>query len=477
MRLQEEDELYYDRQQQCCDCCGVAFGVMQRGGSSRVPTTSVEGSMNEDYLKEVALVASENPEKPLAWGWPYQEYKQKLSLLVERRIAHGKKKSEFSYLNLKSRSISIDESKQLWTSGRYARNGQSTEMKPKSAHQLRRMNFGLKQKGGYYNYHTRTLIDPSNNIEENEYSHFISKPPPEENAMSLTPSCSAHKLKMNETALFHTYPKRGIGTKLNQWGCNPSLTVILTRFDDDGNVQAMATINELGEYEFATITSSFQNHHGSIIIDDERYTIAKGESVVPLSVTSPASEDMIDETGRLIGKGLAQAHAVIFEHFGHESCPISEWNFYAMAHGIVDDSANTMDAWVETSYVIHHMTEYDEKVALVSDSEAAGVWRSIDIMPFKNPPKSQHATSHNKSIISHSPGWKYDPFVEFEIWHADHSFVAAMACDFVKDHYHFDSKGSHGFGHSKPRTKRTIMRRRPDALQMIEEDLNSKLFT
>mmetsp|Transcript_12117 Transcript_12117/g.18696 ORF Transcript_12117/g.18696 Transcript_12117/m.18696 type:complete len:92 (+) Transcript_12117:37-312(+) len=66
--LLPSEESYCDRQQQqcCCSCCGFACGVVMhhngRGisSSNRVPTeetTTVGCSMNDNYLKEVVIVA------------------------------------------------------------------------------------------------------------------------------------------------------------------------------------------------------------------------------------------------------------------------------------------------------------------------------------------------------------------------------------------------------------------------------------
>ena len=84
----------------------------------------------------------------------------------------------------------------------------------------------------------------------------------------------------------------------------------------------------------------------------------------------------------------------------------------------------------------------------------------IDILIFLQVrPKGSTAAAGSKErgvqfVVADVPvKEKFDPHTEFEIWHADHAFMAALASSFVRHQYTFDGPvgGNSGFGKSKLR--------------------------
>ena len=138
-----------------------------------------------------------------------------------------------------------------------------------------------------------------------------------------------------------------------------------------------------------------------------------------------------------------------------------------LSKGIVDDTSNTCHRWVETSYVIHHITGNEDPKVLehLEDSKVNpkranvgdGVWRSIELNP-ENGTKVQSQVvvgeddgENQKIWVEHDESSQtYNPAKEFEFWHGDHAFVAARICEYVSSNYRFEEKGEFGFGVSEP---------------------------
>mmetsp|Transcript_9802 Transcript_9802/g.11192 ORF Transcript_9802/g.11192 Transcript_9802/m.11192 type:complete len:80 (+) Transcript_9802:217-456(+) len=66
-------------------------------------------------------------------------------------------------------------------------------------------------------------------------------------------------------------------------------------------------------------------------------------------------------------------------------------------------------------------------------------------IPYCGTSSNNHVEDNNSNLYD----WKYNPYIEYEVWYADHSFVAAMVCDFIKEHYAYKRRGYYGFGVSK----------------------------
>lgn len=107
-----------------------------------------------------------------------------------------------------------------------------------------------------------------------------------------------------------------------------------------------------------------------------------------------------------------------------------------------------------------NITGYEgkDKLSLLENSNpppgldaGLNIWRSIESAP-KELHTSQHASLDKPGKIQHKMipvKQPYDPYVEYELWHGDHSFMAAMVADFVKMHYTFKGPSEFGFGKSQ----------------------------
>ena len=158
---------------------------------------------------------------------------------------------------------------------------------------------------------------------------------------------------------------------------------------------------------------------------------------------------------------------------------IDSWDFYKISEGIVDDPSNTSQAWVETSYNVHHVTGCESKDELKFLTNANvnkkrqnvgfGVWRNIDTNPVEkdnvwsqfyvenetNGKEADNKEDYANVFVKHDvKSATYDPFVEFDLWHGEQSFVASMVCDYVKSNYEFQGPVDENspFGKSKART-------------------------
>ena len=72
---------------------------------------------------------------------------------------------------------------------------------------------------------------------------------------------------------------------------------------------------------------------------------------------------------------------------------LKNWNFYMMTKGMVDDTANTRENWVETAYVIHHIQglesenlDHFEKAGAPIETPQVGfsLWKNVDLNHAEN---------------------------------------------------------------------------------------------
>merc|ERR1712232_992437 len=108
-----------------------------------------------------------------------------------------------------------------------------------------------------------------------------------------------------------------------------------------------------------------------------------------------------------------------------------------------DDVSNTSQAWVETSYNVHHVmgTESEEELEKLTNAKVNkkrrnvgfGVWRSIDTDPrdagnVYSQLYVERGDEEFESVMAKhdEESTKFDPFAEFDLWHGEHAFVASM---------------------------------------------------
>eukprot|EP00928_Gymnodinium_smaydae_P042518 TRINITY_DN2860_c2_g2_i1.p1 TRINITY_DN2860_c2_g2~~TRINITY_DN2860_c2_g2_i1.p1 ORF type:complete len:728 (+),score=59.06 TRINITY_DN2860_c2_g2_i1:98-2185(+) len=142
---------------------------------------------------------------------------------------------------------------------------------------------------------------------------------------------------------------------------------------------------------------------------------------------------------------------------------LHSWKFYKLRAGIVDDQAGTNEAWVETAYVWHHIQgNSDEELELFNIGSpepgtpqvGAYVWRNID-MRTKMPPNQGERRTTQRALSPGKPtsgnllteatyGYEeidveapYDPYVEYDLWHGDHSLGARDVYNAVMEHFEF----------------------------------------
>ena len=429
------------------------------------------------YLKDVHIENVSLPQdcfrvvwplEPVPWGFAGAAYKKSIDALT--RV---KGQDYFSYWNARAQQrvlpILLDVAsgrshRQIWTSKPYARNGKSTCTSAVSYEALLDMNFGVKQNGPfcYESAHSKLPF-------------FSFKPCLEAEALSVSHQSSLadnslHGMaKMDCCVNANGLRKLGKGPKFHKMGANACLNSIVTSYDRDGNVRMMAMVrpkkadSDGGDYQMSA---------GCIFFSEERCfngIVIPAMSPTPWFVTH--GPENCDETGQLKGKGLAYARAAIYEKlwYGRKEFEdiLDTWSFHKIGEGIVDDASNTSQAWVETSYNVHHITGDEEYLPLLEGSlvnakrknTGDGVWRCIDKNPAAQPVWSQFAEEDadgvfSKRWVQHEPAWFYDPHVEFEFWHGDHSFVASMICDYVKMHYAYTGpvlSSSSMFGRSAPK--------------------------
>ncbi|MFK7826341.1 MAG: hypothetical protein AB8G05_19495 [Oligoflexales bacterium] len=288
-------------------------------------------------------------------------------------------------------------------------------------------------------------------------------------------SNSYYGMKSNESMKNQEDKKLGKGTKFFNWGCNACLNAIVTRFDKNGNVQMMAmkrpqnADSDGGEYQMSAGCLFFGGKGHDLEIDGKKYEV-KGPTQFQLT---SGKENLDEKTGELLGRGKAYAVAAILEKLWTKNPEtkklIQSWDFYKLFAGIVDDTSNTCDSWVETGYVVHHITgsESTEEFKLFENSHVnperknvgEGVWRSIDKDPVGEVYSQIAVEEFDHDLaeakfktywVKHSENARaFNPYVEFEFWHGDHSFVAARIADYIKANYKFTGEAEFGFGKSE----------------------------
>lgn len=407
----------------------------------------------------------------IPWGFPGPEYKKSISFLVD--IDAIKK---FSYQNIINTRrfleplISSDQKynhKQIWSSQEYIRPSNGRSIPNLTASELTEMDFGLKQKCPFYIEEKGVFKDMIS-----DKASWTSSPNDKftDEEMDNLKENSYHQIISNTCMQANGILKTGKSTKFFNKGCNACINAIITRFDNDGNVQMMAMIRPSNA---DSDPSEYQMSAGCIFFQEDLsiggFEIKKGSTPYLLTSNNIDEPPNIDEdTSQLQNKALAYARAAVYEKLWHSDelkAEIEKWDFYKMAAGIVDDTANTSQSWVETSYVIHHIMGTESNLSLFENSfinpnrknVGDAVWRSIDSQPTKYPVKSQISVeipnplvpgdfSFQKEEVEHVHDWKYDPFKEWENWHGDHSFIANMLCGYVKSFYKYERPGEYGFG-------------------------------
>ncbi len=411
------------------------------------------------------------------WGWPNLEHKESFSPIAEKnghyiftydKLMKGKRALEPNAID---KVTGRRYHTQLYASLPYRPEGTSTCVKRLSQQDLIKMDFGIKQKGPMYftNDKGEACYTVADHVEGKEaFDKKISK----ETAETLSKN-SMHGMVANATAITfkstqkpRTY-KSGLGPKFYNRGANACINAIVTRYDRHGNVQIMAMLRPKTA---DSDPGDFQMSAGCIFFaEDMTFNGRKIDKMTstPYGVT----QDIDPATGQLRGKGLAYARAAIYSKLWHGEnyIPlIDQWNFDKVLEGVVDDVSNTSQAWVETSYNVHHVTGYesDEELAMLSNAKVNkeranvgfGVWRNID--PNPRDPDNVHSqiyvedagdfkcqTAKHDGVAK-----KFDPFAEFDLWHGEHSFVASLISEYVKARYKFEKPaGSTPFGKCRRR--------------------------
>lgn len=407
------------------------------------------------------------------WGWPEASFKESISLL--KRNSEGEYEVTYENISKANRYLkpnAIDEKTnlpyhiQIYSSEPYISSPKDPDaltcVQKKTLKELNNMDFGIKQKGPMY----------YNSDNEKKYTlqaHLKDKGPLGVKDLEEVKKLSVHGLGTNTTAVNEAgVAKVGKGPKFYNRGNNGCINAIITRYDAYGNVQMMAMIRPQGA---DSDPGDFQMSAGCIFFAEEMtfngVTIPR-MSPTPFLVTS--EEDNVKKSGALTGKGLAYARAAVYSKLFHGDEfkeMLDTWEFDKIAMGLVDDTSNTTESWVETSYNVHHITGYEtaEELSKLSFAKVNkqranvgfGVWRSIDPQPAD--PSNVYSQfyvedgdDYNVEEVKHKgSAVKYDAFAEFDLWHGDHSFVAKMVADYVKDKYEFIEAVGNGstFGTSK----------------------------
>ncbi len=406
------------------------------------------------------------------WGWPGQSHKQFISPYKYITTDDGNEKITFSYDDIQKHGYVLQPNgkdlksgspihTQIYLSRPYNsltkdREGSVLVKKP-TADELEEMDFGLKQKGPLY--YTSDNQDgtgriPYYTLEEHlEGQERISNENDEEDVDTLKQH-SKHQMVINKTCVnMNGKRKLGLGPKFYNRGSNACINAIVTRYDRYGNVQMMAMVrpknadSDAGDYQMSA---------GCIFFGQDLQFNGcniEGKTSTPYGITD--GETNINEFGALQGRGLAYARGAVYTKLWHGEeykKIIDTWDFNKIAEGIVDDVSNTSEAWVETSYNVHHImgTESNDELDMLSNAKVNakhrnvgnGVWRSID----RNPYDPEHVYSQvyeegsdEPMLVKHEgTAVKFDPFVEFDLWHGDHSFVAALVSDYIKERYQFE---------------------------------------
>lgn len=436
------------------------------------------------------------------WGWPEMKHKESNSPLVyDKQIQTHKDKQNtsngysFSYnrviaakrglkSNATDEKTGIPYHTQLYMSRPYMSSKKvtptSTCMKKVTAAELENTNFGIKQKGPMYftNKEGQAWYTLEDHVEGKEVFQEATDSDTEIQTLKQN---SLHKTALNPTVStsksiissprgsnYNSIKvKGGLGPKFFNRGSNACINAIVTRYDRYGNVQMMAMIrpesadSDPGDYQMSA---------GCIFFGEElvfnNVTIPKFTST-PYCITS-GDENVDARTGQIQGRGLAYARAAIYSKLWHGEefkDLIDTWNFDKVGEGIVDDVSNTSQAWVETSYNVHHVTGMESqeelnklvnaKVNKERKNVGFGVWRSIDTNPHDEDnvysqfyvEKKDGSEGFENVMAKHDKGAaKFDPFVEFDLWHGEHSFVARTICDYVKSRYAFQGPANEDGG-------------------------------
>ncbi len=417
--------------------------------------------------KQVDWKTEQNIEEP--WGWPNLELKESFSPISEKdggyiftydKLVNGKRTLEPNAID---KTTGRPYHTQLYASLPYRPEGTSTCVKRLSKEDLIEMDFGIKQKGPMYycNGKGEACYTLNDHVEgKGAFDKNMSA----ETAETLSQN-SMHGMTTNATATTFTANKGhkcGLGPKFYNRGANSCINAIVTRYDRHGNVQIMAMLrpktadSDPGDYQMSA---------GCIFFAEDMEF--NGRKIAKMTPTPyKVTKDFDPKTGQLRGQGLAYARAAIYSKLWHGENYISildQWNFDKVAEGIVDDVSNTSQAWVETSYNVHHITGYESKEELdmlenakVNKKRANvgfGVWRSIDLDP-RDPDNVQSqlyvedADDFKCQTAKHQGlATKFDPFVEFDLWHGEHAFVASLISEYVKARYEFEGPaGSTPFG-------------------------------
>jgi hypothetical protein len=382
------------------------------------------------------------PLEKFPWGCQDKEYKKQMSLLKTEKVDGGDK-IYFTYEKvLPSRIPSQDDLSKLWTSVPFDRN--KNTLLALTEEELQ--NFpGLKQ---HIPHDDDSKIDQDYKDSENAENSY-------------------HRMSINR----NISTKTGNGPKFLVDGCNACVNAIVTRFDKHGNLQIMAmqrpenAVSDAGEYQLSAGCLFFGGDGHKIIVDDEEYVV-KGS--VKYNLTE--GTENVDNDGKLKGTAKAHAIAAILEKlWTHDTSKdiIDKFDFHLLSNGIVDDVSNTRHRWVETIFVIHHITGSEDLEVLehLKDSKVNpkrvnvgdGMWKSIDVNP-KGKVYSQVGIRQNEKCkkvwVEHDESSRvYNPATEFEFWHGDHSVVAARICEYVSSKYSYVKKGAHGFGVSEEQSK------------------------
>ena len=429
------------------------------------------------------------------WGWPEMKHKESLSPLVYDKQMHAHKhkhnpRSEYSFSynrmiaakrtlksNATDEKTAFPYHTQLYTSRPYMSSKKvtptSTCMERVTAAELEKINFGIKQKGPMY--YTNKEGEACYTLEDHvEGKEIFQQATETHTEIQTRKQNSIHEASLNPTVYtsksiissprgsnYNSIKvKGGLGPKFYNRGSNGCINAIVTRYDRYGNVQMMAMIrpesadSDPGDYQMSA---------GCIFFGEEltfnNVTIPKFTST-PYCITS-GEENVDAQTGQIRGRGLAYARAAIYSKLWHGEefkDLIDTWNFDKVGEGIVDDVSNTSKAWGETSYNVHHVTgmESQEELSKLVNAKVNkerknvgfGVWRSIDNNTndednvysefYVEKEKEDGSEGFENVLAKHDKGAaKFDPFVEFDLWHGEHSFVARTICDYVKSRYAF----------------------------------------
>ena len=387
----------------------------------------------------------------LPWGCQDKIYKKSMSL-IKKAFNGTCKKYFFTYENVPACRIpSAEDISKLWTSKPYKTNEKiRTALTEKELERFP----GLKQHVPITNH-----TEPTKK-QDQDCDHV-------RNELALN---SYHRMGVNSSITTKTGP----GPKFYADGCNACMNAIVTRFDENGNLQIMAmkrpenADSDAGEYQMSAGCLFFGGDGQKVNVDGKEYVV-KGSVKYNL-----AEARNVDEKGKLQGEAKAHAVAAILEKLWTDDQSkkiVEDFDFELLFKGLVDDTSNTRHRWVETSYSIHHITGKEDTTILehLKDSKVNpkrvnvgdGVWRSIEMNPKgkvysqivveEKDESLEDSIVHKKIFVEHDKSAQvYDPAVEFEFWHGDHSFVAARIYEFISSKYQFVKKGEFGFGISEP---------------------------